>query len=294
MPNATLLRPRLLPHQPVLWRTGDCLELGTVRIPGATSNDIAWLLAHDGVSSPGPAPTPAAAALLAAAVAHGCLEDAATMPLVLRWAPHSRTHQANLLAAAAALRDAESAKRALDRRHATRVRVPGSDRLAMAVRPLLEEAGLTVCEGTACDITVLTPAHPDLATEVSLPDGPHLVASVYGHRGVIGPLVVPDVTSCLHCRDLHRRDADRSWPLLSVQWAQAVVRMQFLPIDALQLIHAAVEVVTLVRAWADDPLAVDQWGNHAVLLDLAEGRSVSSSPAHPLCGCRWQLMESSA
>jgi hypothetical protein len=46
---------------------------------------------------------------------------------------------------------------------------------------------------------------------------PHLVATVRGETGVVGPLVVPGATSCLRCGDLHRRDADPRWPRLAVQ-----------------------------------------------------------------------------
>ncbi|SFE65732.1 ThiF family adenylyltransferase [Blastococcus tunisiensis] len=46
---------------------------------------------------------------------------------------------------------------------------------------------------------------------------PHLVATVRGETGVVGPLVVPGMTSCLHCADLHRRDADPRWPRLAAQ-----------------------------------------------------------------------------
>ena len=46
---------------------------------------------------------------------------------------------------------------------------------------------------------------------------PHLVATVRGEIGVVGPLVVPGVTSCLRCADLHRRDADPRWPRLAAQ-----------------------------------------------------------------------------
>ncbi len=46
---------------------------------------------------------------------------------------------------------------------------------------------------------------------------PHLVATVRGGTGVVGPLVVPGVTGCLHCGDLHRRDADPRWPRLAAQ-----------------------------------------------------------------------------
>jgi bacteriocin biosynthesis cyclodehydratase domain-containing protein len=40
---------------------------------------------------------------------------------------------------------------------------------------------------------------------------------VRGRVGVVGPLVVPGATSCLHCADLHRRDADPRWPRLATQ-----------------------------------------------------------------------------
>ena len=46
---------------------------------------------------------------------------------------------------------------------------------------------------------------------------PHLVATVRGETGIVGPLVVPGVTSCLRCADLHRRDADPRWPRLAAQ-----------------------------------------------------------------------------
>ena len=46
---------------------------------------------------------------------------------------------------------------------------------------------------------------------------PHLVATVRGEVGVVGPLVVPGLTSCLRCADLHRRDADPRWPRLAAQ-----------------------------------------------------------------------------
>ena len=34
---------------------------------------------------------------------------------------------------------------------------------------------------------------------------------------MVGPLVVPGVTSCLRCADLHRRDADPRWPRFAAQ-----------------------------------------------------------------------------
>lgn len=41
---------------------------------------------------------------------------------------------------------------------------------------------------------------------------PHLAVRASELRGVVGPLVLPGRSSCLHCHDLHRRDLDPSWP----------------------------------------------------------------------------------
>ncbi|TYP89954.1 ThiF family adenylyltransferase [Blastococcus xanthinilyticus] len=71
--------------------------------------------------------------------------------------------------------------------------------------------------GLAADLTVFTRAWD--ASDPLLPgtDRPHLVATVRGETGVVGPLVVPGGTSCLLCADLHRRDADARWPRLAAQ-----------------------------------------------------------------------------
>jgi len=72
------------------------------------------------------------------------------------------------------------------------------------------------------DLVVLTdPAPPDPALRLALHrDGvAHLPASVDGRRAVVGPLVLPGLTSCLNCTDLHRTDRDPAWPVLAVQLA---------------------------------------------------------------------------
>lgn len=74
--------------------------------------------------------------------------------------------------------------------------------------------------GTPPDVVVLArpwDAADPLARGLSRAGLPHLVAAVRGETGVVGPFVVPGVTSCLHCADLHRRDADPSWPRIAVQ-----------------------------------------------------------------------------
>jgi hypothetical protein len=72
----------------------------------------------------------------------------------------------------------------------------------------------------AADLVVLArpwAASDPLAAGIHRSGVPHLVATVRGQTGVVGPLVVPGATSCLHCADLHRRDADPRWPRLAAQ-----------------------------------------------------------------------------
>jgi bacteriocin biosynthesis cyclodehydratase domain-containing protein len=73
---------------------------------------------------------------------------------------------------------------------------------------------------TGADLVVLArpwAASDPLVAGIHRSGVPHLVATVRGQTGVVGPLVVPGVTSCLHCADLHRRDADPQWPRLAAQ-----------------------------------------------------------------------------
>lgn len=50
----------------------------------------------------------------------------------------------------------------------------------------------------------------------------HLSVCVRDGAGLVGPLVIPGVTCCLHCTDLHRTDRDAAWPALAAQLRGAV------------------------------------------------------------------------
>ena len=74
--------------------------------------------------------------------------------------------------------------------------------------------------GTVPDLVVLAHAWAAVDPLVSglFREGvPHLVATVRGETGVVGPLVVPGATACLSCANLHRRDADPSWIRVAAQ-----------------------------------------------------------------------------
>ncbi len=72
------------------------------------------------------------------------------------------------------------------------------------------------------DLVVLTdPGPPDASLRSALHQQrlTHLPVTVDGQHAVVGPLVVPGVSSCLRCADLHRTDRDPAWPALAVQLA---------------------------------------------------------------------------
>jgi hypothetical protein len=50
----------------------------------------------------------------------------------------------------------------------------------------------------------------------------HLPVRVRDGVGLVGPLVIPGVTSCLECADLHRSDRDAAWPAVAAQLRHTV------------------------------------------------------------------------
>ncbi|MGI8868334.1 MAG: hypothetical protein ACR2F6_05655, partial [Mycobacteriales bacterium] len=98
---------------------------------------------------------------------------------------------------------------------------PAGEAAADAIRracPSVETGAMTPDERP--DLVLLASLAP-ITTElrVTLHAGavPHLVAGVREATAVVGPLVLPGRTSCLHCADLHRTDRDPSWPLVAAQ-----------------------------------------------------------------------------
>lgn len=70
------------------------------------------------------------------------------------------------------------------------------------------------------DLVILTdpePVEPSVRASLHLDGLAHLSATVAGSHAVIGPLVLPGASSCLHCADLHRCERDPCWPSLAVQ-----------------------------------------------------------------------------
>lgn len=78
---------------------------------------------------------------------------------------------------------------------------------------------------TTADLVVLTDflvSDPRLVRGLHLAKVPHLPVRVRDGIGLIGPLVIPGMTSCLRCADLHRSDRDADWPAVAAQLRGAV------------------------------------------------------------------------
>ena len=87
---------------------------------------------------------------------------------------------------------------------------------------------------------------------------PHLPVRVRDGTGLVGPLVIPGVTSCLECADLHRKDRDPAWPALAAQLRDTVGtadRATLLATTALALsqVHRVIGAVRGAAAGEPEP-----------------------------------------
>jgi hypothetical protein len=142
--------------------------------------------------------------------------------------------------------------------------------------------------GATADVVVLTrpwAASDPLVAGLQRAGVPHLVATVRGQTGVVGPFVVPGATSCLHCADLHRRDADPRWPGLAAQLTAGEPPASGATVTCLlTAVTAAVQVLALLDG-ASAP------GTIEATLEFTPPEllpRVRRWPAHPGCDCRRQ------
>ena len=295
-------RPRYRPDQPVLWRRAGTVQCGAAIVDEVTSADVAWVIGLDGrltgAQVRAQCPGTSARRLLNAALDAGAIEDARTTSAALRWTPaeHRDRVLGDLAAATHALSDPGQAMSVVDRRLATTVAVTGDGLMSDLLRNLIADCGMTVATSERAALTVLAErGHPLASAGPATGEhlGPHLPVRAYASVGVCGPLVVPGLTPCLRCHDLHRRDGDPAWPLLGVQWAQCADRHT--PIDSLLAHQLAGMTIALIRRWIDAPEAIEQWSCRAYRLRLPIGTvEEETRPAHPLCGCRWDALARSS
>lgn len=130
---------------------------------------------------------------------------------------------------------------------------------------------------------------PRMVRELHAAKVPHLPVRVRDGTGIVGPLVLPGVTSCLRCADLHRRDRDAAWPAVAAQLRNTVAhadRATVLATVALALSQVN-RVIAVVRGTAAARhLAAPPTLDATLELDLTTGSILTRRwSRHPLCGC---------
>ena len=141
------------------------------------------------------------------------------------------------------------------------------------------------------DLVVLSDylvADPRMVRDLHSRGVPHLAVRVRDGTGLVGPLVIPGVTSCLGCADLHRSDRDAAWPAIAAQLRETVGvadRATLLATAALALSQVN-RVIAAVRGQAAPNPEPPQALNATLEFDLNAGVIVARPwTRHPLCSC---------
>jgi bacteriocin biosynthesis cyclodehydratase domain-containing protein len=174
-------------------------------------------------------------------------------------------------------------------------RGPLSDLLAGALRcsgarithSSRSDAGAT---SEATDLVVLSDylvCDPRVVRDLHAAGVPHLPVRVRDGAGLVGPLVIPGVTSCLGCADLHRSDRDAAWPAVAAQLRETVGtadRATVLATAALALnqVDRVIRAVREEGRKAEPPPTLDT----TLEFDVNVGSIVARRwSRHPRCSC---------
>lgn len=142
------------------------------------------------------------------------------------------------------------------------------------------------------DLVVLSDflvADPRMVRDLHHQGVAHLLVRVRDGIGLVGPLVIPGVTSCLCCADLHRRDRDAAWPAICAQLRETVGvadRPTVLATAALALSQVNRVIAAVHGPGAATEPAPPQTLNATLEFDLHSGAIVTRRwTKHPLCSC---------
>lgn len=174
-------------------------------------------------------------------------------------------------------------------------RGPLSDLLASALRcsgAHISQSSRTHA-GAPADLAVLTDflvSDPRVVRDLHAAGVPYLPVRVRDGVGLVGPLVIPGVTSCLECADLHRSDRDSAWPAVAAQLRDTVGsadRATVLATAALALnqVDRVVRAVNGGLDMADTPEPPPTL-NTTLEFDVNAGSIEARRwPRHPRCSC---------
>jgi hypothetical protein len=161
-----------------------------------------------------------------------------------------------------------------------------TDAAATAIRAAAPEVDVTAPPlGHSSDIVILAvddPIDTDCRDSLHAREAAHLAVSVAPSSGIVGPLVIPGLSSCLACTDLHRRDRDAAWPALA---AQLGVRRRYARTGEIAVCAAVAGVAAgQALAFLDGELPTTL--EASLELHPPDWRVRRRSwPAHPDCGC---------
>jgi hypothetical protein len=185
------------------------------------------------------------------------------------------------------------------RARSLRVRVHGNGPLSDVVVSALRCSGARVrhtnqrgATAADADLVVLTDyliVDPALVRELHASRTPHLLVRVRDGTGLVGPMVVPGVTSCLRCADLHRSDHDCAWPAVAAQLRDTVGtadRATVLATAALA-VNQVDRVLRAIRGGVGAPLPAPPPTLDTTLeFDVGASSIVARQWArHPRCSC---------
>ena len=168
--------------------------------------------------------------------------------------------------------------------------LPGeeSQKLASAARAAVQRAapGAEVRVGDAVpDLVILAidePIDDDRRAALHASGAAHLVVALGPARAVVGPLVIPGLTSCLRCADLHRSDRDDAWPRLAVQLAVDRKRRPSSELAVATMATGVAAMQALAFLDGHESACVDG----TLELHPPDWRLRRRSwPPHPKCGC---------
>jgi hypothetical protein len=146
--------------------------------------------------------------------------------------------------------------------------------------------------GADVDLVVLADylvADPRVVRDLHEQGVAHLAVRVRDGTGLVGPLVIPGVTSCLGCADRYRSDRDTAWPAIAAQLRDTIGvadRATLLATAALALSQVN-RVIAAVRGQEAIPDPGPPQALNATLeFDLKAGAIVARHwTRHPLCWC---------
>lgn len=131
------------------------------------------------------------------------------------------------------------------------------------------------------DTLVPQPERVDMLMRAAVP---HLFVRVRDTIGIVGPFVVPGLSSCLRCADLQRCDLDPCWPQLAVQMAGRTQLTDLAGTQATAAFAASqvLEAAAWLRGDADRPATCE---TSVALEPRAAAVRHRRWSAHPQCPC---------